>query len=253
MTAVLPTFMGYRSAEDLIRLGKDYDGGYLVSRKDVEASAALVSLGVNDDWSFESDFVTLHDVPVTAYDASVNARVFLTRAVESLARIDRPAQLVYWLRTYRSYTSFFRGSRRHVERFVEAGRDERSVSLDDVVRAAPDGALFLKIDIEGSEYRLLDDLVRHAGRTSGLVIEMHDCDLHLDRIRSFLEDYPLRLVHVHANNFAPVHPDTGLPRVLELTFSRHGSLARSCTLPHPLDMPNDRYRPDVLLTVAGSS
>ena len=42
-----------------IRLGKKYDGGYVVSKKAVLNSKNLVSFGVYDDWSFESDFIKI--------------------------------------------------------------------------------------------------------------------------------------------------------------------------------------------------
>lgn len=35
----------------LVRLGKDHDGGYLVSAPDINAAECLVGLGLNDDWS----------------------------------------------------------------------------------------------------------------------------------------------------------------------------------------------------------
>ena len=41
---------------DLIRLGKNNDGGYLVSEKDIKHTKNLISLGVSFDISFEKDF-----------------------------------------------------------------------------------------------------------------------------------------------------------------------------------------------------
>ena len=40
-----------------IRLGKDWDGGYLVDQAAVQAAHKLVSFGINDEWSFESAFL----------------------------------------------------------------------------------------------------------------------------------------------------------------------------------------------------
>ena len=41
---------------DLIRLGKDFDGGYLVGENSVRGADYLISFGINEDWSFEKDF-----------------------------------------------------------------------------------------------------------------------------------------------------------------------------------------------------
>ena len=38
---------------DLIRLGQDNDGGYIVEKQSTKKSKNLVSFGLADDWSFE--------------------------------------------------------------------------------------------------------------------------------------------------------------------------------------------------------
>ena len=60
--------------------------------------------------------------------------------------------------------------------------------------------LFLKIDIEGSEYRILDDLIRYQDKITGLVIEFHNIDLHIEKILNFLKNFKLNLVHIHGQN-----------------------------------------------------
>ena len=42
---------------DLIRIGRDNDGGYLVEKKSLENTQSLISLGISDDWSFEEQFL----------------------------------------------------------------------------------------------------------------------------------------------------------------------------------------------------
>jgi hypothetical protein len=105
----------------------------------------------------------------------------------------------------------------------------------------------LKIDIQGDEYSFLDQLIANQSNLTGLVIEFHDCQDHLALIESFIAQFELRLVHIHANNCAAVETITDLPSVLELTFSRHADLHTSATLPHPLDQPNDPKKEEVLL------
>ena len=56
---------------DLIRLGSDNDGGYLVDPKSIENSAALLALGIGRNWSFEKDFIERKKVKVHAYDYSI--------------------------------------------------------------------------------------------------------------------------------------------------------------------------------------
>ena len=72
MDCLLPNFLKFKQAKDLIRIGKNNDGGYLISEKDLKKSDFLLSLGICDDWSFESDFLEKNNVPLHAYDASLN-------------------------------------------------------------------------------------------------------------------------------------------------------------------------------------
>ena len=48
--------------------------------------------------------------------------------------------------------------------------------------------IFFKIDIEGSEYRILDDLVKNSKMISGIAIEFHTCDINMERIIKFIKN-----------------------------------------------------------------
>ena len=109
--------------------------------------------------------------------------------------------------------------------------------------------LFLKVDIEGSEYRILDTLVDNKNRISGLVIEFHDCDLHLEAIKNFLKNFQIKLIHIHANNYQPINKKSGLPLVLELTFSKNCETIKPKILPNELDMPNNKEEPEINLII----
>ena len=56
MIGKLSNDFSYQSASDLVRIGRNNDGGYLVSKSDIEKSDVLIGLGINDDWSFERNF-----------------------------------------------------------------------------------------------------------------------------------------------------------------------------------------------------
>ena len=77
---------------------------------------------------------------------------------------------------------------------------------------------FLKMDIEGNEYRILDHIIQNQTNMLGMTIEFHDCDLMCNKIKNFIEKLDLDLVHIHVNNFCDITTD-GFPTVLELTFS----------------------------------
>jgi hypothetical protein len=232
----------------LVRLGRSYDGGYLVDSRDVKAADSIIGLGIYDDWSFEKAFVAQNDVPVLAYDGSVSAPHFAGRIVRAAGNLQ-PRVFLRSIGLFVDYLRFFSGRRRHFQSFVASTELKPSVTFADVISELKRRGLsrtFLKVDIEGAEYAVLDELVANAGMTTGLAIEFHDCIQHIDEIGRFVERYSLRLVHVHANNFSPVSPD-GVPDALELTFSSSPQNETGCELPHALDRPNKRGVPDIAI------
>ena len=42
---------------DLIRLGGNFDGGYLVERNSIQNSKSLITLGLGYEWRFEKEYI----------------------------------------------------------------------------------------------------------------------------------------------------------------------------------------------------
>ena len=64
---------------DLVRLGKNNDGGYLVCKNSIEVSDYLISFGISDDFSFEEDFKDKKNIPIFAYDPTTTNIFFLKK------------------------------------------------------------------------------------------------------------------------------------------------------------------------------
>jgi len=45
-------FLSPKKKYNLIRLGRNFDGGYLVDKQSIKQTKTFISLGINDDWSF---------------------------------------------------------------------------------------------------------------------------------------------------------------------------------------------------------
>ena len=107
--------------------------------------------------------------------------------------------------------------------------------------------IFLKIDIEGSEYRILDEIIKNQEKIIGIVIEFHDFDYHKNIIYDFCKKLNLDLTHIHPNNFAP-KDKYGDPTVIELTFEREPIIiGDNPTFPNELDMKNNSSEKDINL------
>jgi hypothetical protein len=234
--------------EDLIRFGQNKDGGYVLNRCVVSPTSILVSLGINADWSFEEDFSRHSDpgLQIYGFDFSVSgdifhkeyiSRVLYLFSIKFLLRLARnpsgAANLWKEIAGYardarrhdRAFPLFFDGGRR---KFFQLGvsnfRDRRFITFPDLMEKLPEGlpdhSLFLKIDIEQSEFRIMDDVIACSRVLSGLAIEFHDLDILWEPFSRFMHAFQrdFVLTHVHGNNYSGLIPGTDIPKALEVTL-----------------------------------
>jgi len=247
MNAFIPSFFKHKRPSDLVRIGRTHDGGYTISEKDIIETGHLISLGMADDWSFESGFKLINEVPIFIYDRSISKRFFLKRMIRSILRVEKQFILLKSIKTYLSYISFFQNEVKHIEKNV--GLDlAGSITMDNVFKETDSNKIFLKIDIEGGEYRLLDSIIENQDRLTGMVMEFHDCDLHLGLIENFLSKFSLSLVNIHANNNGAIDNRTGIPHALELSFSSQAVASNEfCSYPNSIDQTNNPFEDEIIL------
>ena len=230
---------------DLVRVGGAGDGGYLVERASLGRASSLLGFGIGTDWAFEKDFLGFGDgsVVLEAYDLHHPWRHIRT----GLLRFWRPSKCIGNAFKLIDCWLFFRGPRRFHKKAVGLHPLHGGQTLADVIKESkPPPPMFLKVDVEGSEYRMLDDLAAHADEICGLVVEFHDVDLHRDRIENFIKRFGLDLVHVHPNN-AGGTDSSGNPMIMEMTFARNPRpVSEAVSIPHPLDRPNKDCFPDIV-------
>tara|TARA_B100000965_G_C19578510_1_gene752401 strand:+ start:170 stop:865 length:696 start_codon:yes stop_codon:yes gene_type:complete len=220
-------------------MGKDNDGGYLVEKKSIESSKALISFGINTDWSFEKDFSSINKGKIHAYDHTVNNNFFIKKIIKDFLKIFT-GNFFLWIKSFilfKDYLSFFKNNNTH---YVEKiGSEEGCTFLQKTIERVNENPIFLKIDIEGSEYRIMDEIIKNSKNISGMAIEFHDVDLHKERIKDFILNFPLELVHIHGNNFSSLDHN-GDPLSLELTFAAKPVVLESeYKIPHNLDQKNN--------------
>jgi len=236
----LPNELLPKFAEDLIRLGRDGDGGYLISKRSLLESKALLSCGLNDDWSFEKAFLTESFVPLRAYDGSVSRRSLFKMALKNTFHFPDMGPCFNSIKALADYSAFFLKSddRKHVRSHVGPQIKGRSTEFGHVVDDFSTSDIFLKMDIEGGEWFCLDAILRNEDKFSGCVIEFHQVPLLIHRLIEFVGSLKvLSVCHVHVNNYGAVH-DNGMPEFIEVTLSRRPpsvQLQTPACLPHPLD------------------
>lgn len=216
---MIPLILQPFECEDIVRLGKDNDGGYLVNRADVEKSTKLISFGIGDDWSFEDDFTKIKDCPVIGYDGSVTDDI-----------------------------QFFTGKNKLVKQNV--GPD---CLLSDILEP-DDTNVYLKCDIEGAEYDILIDIIKNSHRLSGITMEFHNLRhfAMFNKVAAFIGKINQKLVHTHPNDwcYIKITDDLFVPDVIEvsLTSSSNIKFNPDLVLPHSLDMPNNPQGENFMVT-----
>ena len=221
--------------KDLIRLGPEGDGGYLVP-DDLAGIKACFSPGTELESGFERDCANL-GIPVYLADGSVNG----------------PPD---------SHELFH-----FSQKFIGAFSNEEYITLDDWVShntpapaSGSEDHLLLQMDIEGAEYEVFLNASEALLQRFRIIV----CEFHyLDRLleKAF---YPIAAtvfakllkthacVHNHPNNHTGSirTKDIVLPPCMELTFLRNDRLEDpqpARVFPHPLDVDNSAREPSVPL------
>jgi len=209
------------------RIGKNNDGGYVVCNLPGEYDL-FISGGVSDDISFEQHFLNKHsNLKCYAFDGTIHSLpVSDTRITFVKKNLGKETAETTNLKSY-----------------MDGFND-----------------IFMKIDIEGHEFRLFPELESHMTKIKQLVVEIHspgDIKLHPTYFKGLHDiDHQFMfsmfsminkthtLVHVHANNGCESHVYDGieLPNVFECTFIRNEYVteknANKTPLPLTIDMCN---------------
>jgi hypothetical protein len=233
----------------LTRVGGLGDGGYVIPAEDRYGIEALLSIGISDDWSFERQ-IAKHSprCAIYGYDRTSGSVVFayyFLREILSSRRIDEKLKMLKkWMLLTFTFAFFWNGRKKFYRKWIVSGKkNEKEVSITEACNKIPvDKKIGIKIDIEGNEYGIGDQLVDQIRKRSSnvrfIVIEFHDVTENRDRFLSLTKRIQsmFPVAHVHANNFRGVGAD-GFPEVIEITFS--SSLKK--TDGRKLTTPNQKF------------
>jgi len=184
-----------------IRIGNESDGGYVVCEGLPEYDA-LYSYGSDDQITFEKEFYKIYGKDSYVYDHTVDAIT------------DKP-----------DYLHFFKEGVSYQKTHDMDTIDNHIVKNDHIDCKN----LFAQIDIEGSEWHILNSNFRMINNFSQVVIEFHlpidfvqivNMETIFDYVFTFMNERFI-CTHIHANN-SPVQPwlDTNFPRIFEVTYVR---------------------------------
>ena len=234
LEAFLSRFRDRYVAIDLIRIGGDDDGGYLMPNN-IDSIEYCFSPGVDYTASFESELSKKYNIKSFMADASVSSAPLEDN----------------------NFT--------FIKKFLGSKTEGEFITLSDWMKESifeDNKGKILQMDIEGGEY---DVLTYESSETlamfSSILIEFHGMQNMFDR--NFLKMVSgifeklyqnFSICHVHPNNCSGIASFNGLdiPRVFEVTFIRN-DLVNTCKidlpiiLPHPLDRSNVQNTSEIIM------
>jgi hypothetical protein len=166
-----------------IRLGKDYDGGYVIHDIPDIKYEMLISGGIDNDISFEKDFCKKYKTKCIAFDGTI----------EEIKDDNDKNDII----------------------FVKKNIDKNN-NLQDLLEKYH--SIFVKMDIEGSEFEWIKSL-KNVDNIVQMVIEFHYPSSENDEVfKKINKDFVL--VHFHANNYCGTSlvDNIVIPNVFECTY-----------------------------------
>lgn len=238
---------------NMIRVGNQNDGGYVIPRE-LPDMDVLVSCGLGDNWSFEKSFV--HNKfarDFIVFDHTVSNSVFFNRFIKRLFTSPIKLKAVYYrLLVLLRYLIDFRLFRwKHVKKQITREHsDAKRTNISEIAEQLQQSTFALKIDIEGDEYLIIEQIISLSARVPLLVIEFHETDSMRAQFHEALMNLAVKykIVHTHCNNFTGISSD-GIPLTVELTFLRTDLVLtkeRVNSIPREgMDSPSSPDRPDI--------
>jgi hypothetical protein len=205
----------YKSPFPKIRLGKDFDGGYIIADIPNVNYSILIAGGIDNDVSFEEEFVNKYtNTKCFAFDGTINN---LPSENENITFIKKN---------------------------IGFENNNNVTNLNDIINAYTN--IFVKMDIEGGEIPWIKSLSdEQINKFEQLVMEFHlpftDNEINVfDKINK--NHY---LIHFHGNNCCGTREHNGviMPNVFECTYLHKKYFEtipelNTDTIPGVLDMKN---------------
>ena len=248
------SFLRPIKSKDLFRLGNNMDGGYIVGKDSIEKIDTLVSFGLgdgsnteNEPWSFEKSLVKIKpNIDIYIFDHTVSSKEYFNIIAKYLRRFLTFRCNFFELKKriffFKKYIKFLGLKNIHFYKkkiVSNENKNSKNMSVKYIFNKLSDEKkVILKCDIEGDEYKIIDDILIYKDNINLLIIEFHNLDIKINEFKNvmkkLLEEY--HIVHLHGNNHLGVRED-GLPIVLELTLANNNTLKDKDNLEYTNSLP----------------
>jgi len=180
----------FKSPFEKKRVGKDYDGGYIIAEIPFVKYTTLIAGGILDDISFEEDFMNKYpNTKIYAFDGTIN----------NLPKENNKIKFI--------------------KKNIGFENNEDTTNLHDIINV--NSRIFIKMDIEGGEIPWITSLSdEQMNKFEQIVMEFHwpFGDKEIDVFDKLNKNH--YLIHFHGNNCCGVRNHNGviIPNVFECTY-----------------------------------
>ncbi len=221
---------------EFIRLGRNNDGGYVVPVAALKSADVLMGYGIADDISFERDFSRRFDKPSFGFDCGVQ-------------NIETEDSRCHFCSECIGTSQYLYKNQLSSERISSFSQQLQRLGL-------MNKKIFIKMDIEGAEFDVMDDILKYAQNITGIVLEIHIPYNDPKKVLKTLSElsHCFILVHLHGNNcsnfyFKTEHSTHPVPTVLELTYINKNlvdfyEISNNQKHPKSIDQPNFFRNPE---------
>jgi len=206
--------------EHLVRIGNVGDGGYVIPLEVSENIESLYSLGLGENWSFESEISKINPkIEIKTFDHTVNLQFFTILAVKGIAKFIlfrcNIKEVMKRFKKFQLYVDFWISNKNNTHYKMKVTKD----NIVELLSECAFKKMALKIDIEGDEYSCLQTLKDEISQLELLIVEFHEVGKNYLAFSELLSKLgnDFNIAHIHANNFGGI-TNLGLPQVLEMTF-----------------------------------
>ena len=245
----------HTSFSNLVRLGRKYDGGYVIDKRVIAKTRTIVTCGLEAEWSFEKEFQKNNrNCKILAFDHTVNKKFWIDRFLKDFISLLLLKKIklnkIFDVFKYIEYLSFFSGNNKHYLKKIVSKKEVKNnqITISDAIGNNQD--ILLKIDIEGDEYKVLSEVDKNFNKINLVIIEFHDLQKNLKKIKNFIKKTKLKNIHINANNYGMVDVN-GIPQVIEMTlinpkkFKIKNSKTKRNYPIKGLDFKNHKRGPDI--------
>ncbi|WP_440670950.1 FkbM family methyltransferase [Candidatus Pelagibacter sp. HIMB1483] len=221
---MIPSYLKpyHTDLSNLVRLGRKYDGGYVIDKRVIAKTKVIISCGLEAEWSFEREFQKYNrNCKIIAFDHTVDKNFWINRFVKDFISLLLLKKIKFYqifdVFKYLEYSSFFGGKNKHyLKKIVSKKKDKnKQITITEAIGENKD--IVLKIDIEGDEYKVLKEVNRNFDKLNLVIIEFHDLQKNLKKIKSFIKKTKLKNIHINVNNYGMFKMNDA-PQTIEMTL-----------------------------------